>query len=675
MALATLAMKANTSIRMPKLRFAFLACLALASSADAADQRMQRAEDFRTALEAAERGELAPAQAAPFAGHPLYPWLQVIALRQHLDSATPAQVEALLARFGTQPAGAWLRDAWLGELAKRRDWAAFRRAWTGSEDVELRCANLAARADAGAVDAAWIEEARATWLTATSLPDACDAPFTVLAERGRLDPDLRWQRIELAAAAGQSSLARFLARGLGDADAHLALNYADYLDNPIASVAHLPRTARTRIVATTALARLAKRDPARATQLLPGIAAALGLDEAQRGKVLYEAALWTVASYGPDSAARLAAVPESAYDDKLHEWRVREALARGDEPAALAAIAKLPEKMRADSRYQYLEARLLERAGKADAAKRLYASAAATPGFHGWLAADRLGQPYALCPLEASGDKALRARVGADPGLQRALEWIALDRPKYAVREWNAAIARLDDAARRVAVAIAQGRGWYDRAVFGMNASPDDTRYYTLRFPLHHDANLRRYSAAAGLDPAWVAAQTRAESAFMPRARSGADARGLMQLLPGTGAQTAAAIGVPWRGGESLYEPVTNLQLGTAYLRMMLDKFGGKPYLAIGAYNAGPAPVQRWIAQRGQLEPEFYIETIPYKETREYVARVLSFSVVYDWRLDGKAAPLTGRMLGRVVTDPRQRRPFACPVPAATPASAPAARK
>jgi soluble lytic murein transglycosylase len=209
--------------------------------------------------------------------------------------------------------------------------------------------------------------------------------------------------------------------------------------------------------------------------------------------------------------------------------------------------------------------------------------------------------------------------------------------------------------------------------VFGMNASPDDTRYYTLRFPLHHDANLRRYSAAAGLDPAWVAAQTRAESAFMPRARSAADARGLMQLLPGTGAQTAAAIGVPWRGGESLYEPVTNLQLGTAYLRMMLDKFGGKPYLAIGAYNAGPAPVQRWIAQRGQLEPEFYIETIPYKETREYVARVLSFSVVYDWRLDGKAAPLTDRMLGRLVTDPRQRRAFACPVPAPTPT--PAANK
>jgi soluble lytic murein transglycosylase len=211
---------------------------------------------------------------------------------------------------------------------------------------------------------------------------------------------------------------------------------------------------------------------------------------------------------------------------------------------------------------------------------------------------------------------------------------------------------------------MAQAEGWYDRAVVGMNVVPEDNRYYRLRFPLHHESELRRYAAAQALDPAWVAGETRAESSFMPRARSSADARGLMQLLPGTGAQTAASLGVPWRGGESLYDPTTNLQLGTAYLRQMLDRFGGKPYLAIAAYNAGPAPVQRWLAQRPGLDPEFFIEAIPYKETREYVARVLAFSVVYDWRMNGRAAPLSDRLAGRVSSGPR--RPFACPLPAAT---------
>ena len=97
-------------------------------------------------------------------------------------------------------------------------------------------------------------------------------------------------------------------------------------------------------------------------------------------------------------------------------------------------------------------------------------------------------------------------------------------------------------------------------------------------------------------------------------------------------------------------------------MRQMLDRHGGKAYLAIAAYNAGPAPASRWEAARGQLDPDFFIESIPYKETREYVARVLAFSVVYDWRLNGNAGPLSERMRGRLVTDPKQRRPFTCPV-------------
>jgi soluble lytic murein transglycosylase len=72
------------------------------------------------------------------------------------------------------------------------------------------------------------------------------------------------------------------------------------------------------------------------------------------------------------------------------------------------------------------------------------------------------------------------------------------------------------------------------------------------------------------------------------------------------------------------------------------------------------------MAQRPGLDPDFFIESIPYKETREYVARVLAFSVVYDWRLNGDAAPLSDRLVGRLVTDARQRRGFVCPPPTST---------
>ena len=220
---------------------------------------------------------------------------------------------------------------------------------------------------------------------------------------------------------------------------------------------------------------------------------------------------------------------------------------------------------------------------------------------------------------------------------------------------------------RRLAVQRALTQGWYDRAVFGMGSAADDQQQYALRFPLHHESDLRDQARINDLDPAWVAGQTRAESIFMTNARSAADARGLMQLLPGTGALMAQRLGLPWQGGDSLFDPATNLTLGTAYLRKMLDHYEGAPYLAIAAYNAGPAPVDRWRLARPGLEPDFFIEAIPYKETREYVARVLAFSVVYDWRLNGSAALLSERLAGRPVGEPTQRRPFSCPLPSSKP--------
>ena len=100
-----------------------------------------------------------------------------------------------------------------------------------------------------------------------------------------------------------------------------------------------------------------------------------------------------------------------------------------------------------------------------------------------------------------------------------------------------------------------------------------------------------------------------------------------------------------------------------------MDKYGGQPYQVIAGYNAGPAPLARWQSQRPGMEPAFWIETISYKETREYVARVLAFSVLYDWRLNGDELRLSNRLIGR--TDGARTR-FTCPAPAAAPPAAPA---
>ena len=87
--------------------------------------------------------------------------------------------------------------------------------------------------------------------------------------------------------------------------------------------------------------------------------------------------------------------------------------------------------------------------------------------------------------------------------------------------------------------------------------------------------------------------------------------------------------------------------------------YSGKAYQAIAAYNAGPTATRRWIDARGNLEPEFWIETVPYKETRDYIPRVLAFSVVYDWRLKQPVRRISQRMTGEFTTPDHVA--FQCP--------------
>jgi len=651
-------------MQIPRLAIVLAAACLLSSAPRAAAQNLDaQRPQLKAALAAAESGRFDAAQYPGLAAHPLFGWVELADLKRNIDTLPTSQAQSFLRRYDGQAVAEAFRALWLPALSRRQDWPTLRAAWKPTANVGLQCAELNARQALGKADAQWTSDAQKIWTsTGKALPDSCDPVFALLATQGGLPASLRWERIDKAAAEQQSAVMRSAARGLPMADAALANDYAAFLDSVHARALGWPKTERSRRMAMYGLMRLAKSAPASAELQLPQYASALGMSEGERGKVLYEVALWTVASYEPDSARRLNAVPESVYDDKLHEWRAREAMARGDWRAALAAVRKMPKAQREDSRWRYFEARLAEKTGDNTEAQRLFREAAKTTTFHGFLAADRLQQPYALCAWIPNDGAAARTAVARDPAIVRAMELWKLERPGWATSEWNSALARFNDTQRRIAVEVARDNGWFDRAVFSLGSvrgesRPDEQRLYELRFPLHHVDTIRREAAKNAIDPAWVAAEIRAESIFNPKARSGANAMGLMQVLPSTGAATAKSLGLAWGGAASLYESDTNIMLGTAYLRQMENKYG-VPYVAIAAYNAGPAPTARWQSQRPNYDPDFWIETISYKETREYVARVLAFSVIYDWRLNGDALPLTDRMLGRVQA---RRKSFTCP--------------
>lgn len=656
----TVAMKIHLPLNvLPYLLLAMAGALPLPSHGATGDLDAQRA-GFKRALDIAESRPLVefPAAARPFAHHPLAPYLDYAALRRQLDRAAATTIKEFVDKHADLPIAGTLRGEALQALAKREDWPGFRLLYAGSTDAGLRCADLLSR-KADGIDAAWLDAAQELWLSGQSRPDRCDAVFERLQQHGRLTPERILERITLAAEAHNLGLMRYLARSLPEAQRTQVSRYAAYLTGPTAELATgWPDDAMSRRMALLGITRVAKRDAGAGEALLAALEPRFGFDASQRGEALNQIALWSAASYLADSARRFAAVPPEAWDDRLHEWRFREALARGDEPAALAAIAAMPESQRSDARWRYFDARLRERAGDATA-RSAFAELATEPTYFGFLAAERSNAPYALCPSEASSDTTLRRSLESNPAFVRAMELHAIGRMAWARREWDALKPRLSAEQRRIAVALADAAGWHDRGPFTLNAG-DDLSYYSLRFPLPHEARIRRETRKYELDPAWVVALIRAESAWAPDARSHANARGLMQLLPATARMEAKLRGLRYPGDAGLYEATENLSLGIAHLATMRERHGGMPFLATAAYNAGPTPVARWLAQRPPGDIDLWIETIPYRETRDYVARILAFATIYDWRLHGSATPIAQRAQGQIASA-SGRRAFACP--------------
>ena len=154
----------------------------------------------------------------------------------------------------------------------------------------------------------------------------------------------------------------------------------------------------------------------------------------------------------------------------------------------------------------------------------------------------------------------------------------------------------------------------------------------------------------AALPPGLASAFIRQESSFDPQVMSPAGARGLMQLTAGTAHDTARALDRPDPGGAGLFDPDTNMALGTGYLAALLTRYNGSVPYAVAAYNAGPHRVDRWLADNGNPAPNLvdrdadaqdhmvdWIESIPFAETRNYVQRVMENQVVYEAMTPGRS--------------------------------------
>jgi soluble lytic murein transglycosylase len=604
---------------------------------------------FRTAWDAAARGDRGTFEQlrAGLTGYSLYPYLQYEHYRHHRSSTPAGEMAGFLEQHSDWAFAPGLRTAWLNALARQRKWSDLLAHAGQVSDTRLRCHLARARIEQGDTEAL-LAEVQALWTVGHSQSEACDPAFDWLRQVDGISPALAWERVRLVMAEGNWRLAGYLERYLPESDRTWAQQWRTQFRaryRRIGEAGDWPDSAIPRMIAASSLQDLARRDPDLAMREYRDLEHHFSWSELERAEILRAIGLRAAVELSDDALNILASLPPASLDGQVLEWWARAAIAQQDWRLLKQVTERMPAELANDAQWRYWRAISLQENGETEAAAAQLADLSTRTSYYGFLAADALDLPYTICPLDPPESDAGAARLRQHPAFARALELRAVGLEDWALWEWARATRALDPAELRDAAALAWEESWYDRAIFALGDS-GDRRLYEWRFPTPWEAVVRREASKAQLDASWVFGVMRSESALAERAESSAGALGLMQVMPATARQVARRHGLTYGGSAQLREAEPNIVLGTRYMRELLDRFQQNPVLVAGAYNAGPQAVERWLRERPADDITAWVETIPYYETRDYIPRVLAFTVIYDWRLGNPVKRVSSRMPG-----------------------------
>ncbi|PWK75687.1 lytic transglycosylase domain-containing protein [Aminobacter sp. AP02] len=341
------------------------------------------------------------------------------------------------------------------------------------------------------------------------------------------------------------------------------------------------------------------------------------------------------------AAAHSAESPTNAADAEFHAgWYALRGLNDAKTASVhFANIAKIAGSPISSSRAYYWLGRAAESGGPGDAKDYFARAASYGTTFYGQLAAERIGR------------KALNVAYPAPT---------AADRQTFSQREAVSAITRLEGSGyARYAEMLyrdlaAQLNSPGELALLAAMAEKQDNHYLALRVgkiaaqrgldigALSHPIGVIPASAnISGSGKALAYAIARQESEFKVSAISGAGARGLLQLMPGTAKDLAKKAGMVYSKDRLTTDAAYNATLGATFLGQQLSRFDGSYILTFAGYNAGPRRADQWIARYGDPRGKDidtvvdWIERIPFSETRSYVQRVMENYQVYKMRLSG----------------------------------------
>lgn len=591
---------------------------------------------MRDALEAARQQQWNHIDERAIEGHVLSGYVDYHRLRNQLPNVSTAQVQSFINQHNDSPLSEWLRGQAIAKYGHAGRYSDLLSVADGEPAGTARqCYYYTALMDSQPQQAA--EAGLALWLEGSSQPDACDTLFDHLRANGTIDATAIWERKMLAWQAGEDRLSTYLG-GLLSGQWHTAIETADQVNTNTRAVTSAPACLGPECAATAsfykaAMQRFTREDTPAALSSWQTIAPNVNLPPSDQQAIEEELAFYALVRNVPGALGWVDDVLPSLDSERVLELRVRRALADRQWQEVIHWIAEMPTSQQENSRWQYWLGRANEQLGSQEAATARYRQAATDRSFYGFAAAEQLGQPYQLNLERNHFDEASRERTARLPVVQRTEALLRIGEDGLANSEWLYAVQNGTPQQARALADYAAHQQWHARLVQTTIAG---SMWDALdwRFPEAYRESFMHWGRQTGVDPYMLMAITRRESAYNPVALSPAGARGLMQLMPGTASLVSRQLGISDPGPYGILDPELNIRLGSTYLRDKLNRYQGNRLAAAAAYNAGPGRVDQWLGS-GMESFDLFVESIPFKETRDYVQAVLSYRVIFESLANG----------------------------------------
>ncbi|MDO9139612.1 MAG: transglycosylase SLT domain-containing protein [Methylobacter sp.] len=611
---------------MKHLHRNLLLCLIFFSGTVLASTLEQQRNDFVRAEKSLAQGDRAAFMriSAGLLDYPLYPYLQYQWLKDNLQQTDA--IQAFLTAYKDSRYAGLLRTKWLGYLAENQRWHDFIRHYQATSNMAIECQHRLAVYSTGDKRLG-ISGAKRLWLTGDALPKECDPLWSVLMLSPDFSPELVWQRFELALGKDNVAVAESVRRLLPPADQLVADSWLQVHKKPTLIETNGFLTAFMGRLFAHGVSRLAKSDLNLAVKLWDERRQAFQLDVQTAQQLERQLALSLARNRHAAAYHRLSQL--SVIDTEINEWKLRAALLEQNWAHVAETLSGLTAKERLEPKWQYWQARALEKSGDTVQAQAVYTKLAEDRSFYGFMAADIVSKPYQFAnnPLLPAENELENLANALDFKMVRELK--ALNRNAEAERQWWYAIKKLDNERLMLAAKLAQRWHW-DQVAITTLVKADYWDDLGLRFPVYYADQVRNNALLQQVDPAIVFGLIRQESIFNKDAKSAVGARGLMQIMPKTGMQIARELKEKWQSEQSLFSPDVNVRYGAFYYKKLLNRFQGHVALAAAAYNAGQGRVAKWLPSDGTMPADIWIETIPFKETRKYVTSVLAYAIIYQ---------------------------------------------